>query len=184
MKENTVVDGLLFEKGKCYQAFCGMCGSKLCRMWGKLALVISYDDILDEEIEAFRDGRFSMKIKTFGSAAILMFCFDGRLVDASFDFVEDYLQMEVGCIEKSRKESLTIIVCESSIGEVCEWREVIFSEEVDTEWKRLREGLYEMYGTCYDPQEIKGVLTGIYDNHTIDEINELVGDKELVFELH
>ena len=177
------MNGLLFEMGKCYQEFRGMYGSRLCRMSGTLVLMISYDDILDEEIKAFKEDCFSVKIKTFGPAVILMFCFDGYLVDVPFDLIEDYLQLKDDDGECGRKESMIILVCESSTGEVCVLRNLSFPEEIHETWKALRKKFYEMYGDHYDSREIKRVLTEIYDNHTIDEINELVGDKELVFEL-
>ena len=73
------------EEGKKYPEFQKSYGSKLYEQDGHMFLVISYDDILDEEVESFRNAKFEVVFKTFGMVSLFTFKFGDYIVDAPFN---------------------------------------------------------------------------------------------------
>lgn len=163
-----------FEAGKHYQEFRGMNGAKLYEQDGRLFLVISYDDILDEEVDAFQNAPFEVVFKTFGLISLFTFRFREYIVDAPFNQF-----MNFGVVGRNGYIPMVIFVFESSSGAFIAKRESILPEEFGCKLLRLLNERYAEYAGKYNLGAFNRGMKEIYDNHAIDELYGLPGDREI-----
>lgn len=173
------MDFRIYEVGKCYQDFRVVNGSKLYEQDGRLFLVISYDDMLDYEVDAFRYAPFEVVFKTFGLISLFTFKFRDHIVDAPFNAFTQNRQYERSARERVQEIPLIIFICEFSTGEVLGKREVLLPEEFCIKWTRLLAERYEEYVEQYNFGAFNEGIKEIYDNHVIEALYELPGDKEI-----
>lgn len=166
------MDFRAFEIGKRYKVFKGMNGSKLYEADGCLFLVISYDDMQDEEANTFGNAAFEIVFKTFGMVSLFTFKFCEHIVDAPFDpFVGNMIWDE--------EVPLIVLVFESSSGELIVKRETVLPDGFCAGFKQLMAEWNTRYMETYRLGEFNQKIREIYDNHVIDEIYELPGEREL-----
>ncbi len=146
---------------------------------GRLFLVISYDDILDYEVDAFQHAPFEVVFKTFGLISLFTFKFRGHIVDAPFNPFTQNRRYEGAAHEKGQEIPLIIFICEFSSGEVLGKREEFLPEEFCVKWARLLAERYEKYIEQYNFWTFNEGIKEIYDNHVIEALYELPGDKEI-----
>lgn len=166
------MDFRMFETGKRYRQFLGMNGSKLFGQDGRLFLVISYDNLLDHEIDAFKHAPFEVVFKTFGLISLFTFKFRDHIVDAPFNQFSKYL-------EPGREIPIICFVFESSTGELIAKRENVLPKEFSVKFGRLLAERYTEYSDRYNIGAFNEGIKEIYDNHVIDQLYELPGDKEI-----
>ena len=169
-----------YQTGKYYRDFRGMNGSKLYEENGKLYLVISYDDILDEEIDAFWHGSLEVTFKTLGLVSIFTFKFAGRfIVDAPFNqFAKDDMFVKE-TYEDDGQISMDVLIFESSNGMFLGQRNCALPAEFSAKLAKLVESRYAEYAGKYNFQAFNQGIKSIYDNHIIEELYELPGDHEI-----
>ncbi len=173
------MDFRAYEVGKCYQDFRIINGSKLYEQDGRLFLVISYDDILDYEVDAFQNAQFEVVFKTFGLISLFTFKFREHIVDAPFNPFTQNRRYERVTHERRQEIPLIIFICEFSTGEVLGKREVVLPEEFCLKWARLLAERYEEYIEQYNFWTFNEGIKEIYDNHVIEALYELPGDREI-----
>lgn len=168
-----------FEIGKYYRDFKGMNGAKLYLQDGRLFLVISYDDMQDEEIKAFRQASFEVVFKTLGMISLFTFKFHEYIVDAPFNQFEENCRWNCDPSKEGVEIPLIIFAFESSTGELLVKREEVLTTEFCT---RFTEVVSEQRAECADRYNLKTFNAGIrkiYDNHIVEELYELPGDREI-----
>lgn len=167
------------ETGKRYREFRGRNGSGLCEQDGCLYLVISYDDIQDDEIDAFRNASCEVIFKTFGLGSLFTFKFSDHIVDAPFNQFSESRKGGAAVNGKAGKIPVVILAGESSTGEVIVKRETVLPQEFCREFDHVLAEQEEEYGEKYDLKLFNRGIRDIYDNHVIEEIYWLPGDREI-----
>lgn len=166
--------------GEFYDDFRNMNGSKLYEADGRLYLVISYDNVLDDEIEAFRKDSFEVTFKTFGLVSLFTFRFGGKyIVDAPFNQFSKEKIFNKEAYKCGLRIPITIFIFESSNGLLIAKRKCSFPQQFSVELSEIMEKRYLEYAGKYNFEAFNTGIKEIYDNHIIDELYELPGDREI-----
>lgn len=169
-----------YQIGKYYDDFRGMNGSKIYEKDGRLYLVISYDHVLDGELKAFRSAPFEVTFKTFGLVSLFAFQFDGEyIVDAPFNQFAKEKILNKELYRRGVQLPLTILVFESSNGRFLEKRKCSLPQTFSVQLAELMEERHTEYAGKYNFKAFNRGIREIYDNHVIDELYKLPGDKEI-----
>lgn len=167
------------ETGRYYREFRGMNGSKIYLRDGQLVLVISYDDILEEEVAAFRDEPVEVVFKTFGLLSLFTFKFREYIVEAPFNQFCEERRWENHGSGYPTEIPVAVLAFESSSGELVAKREVLLPREFCETFVVLMDERYEVYAKKYNVRAFREGMKEIYDNHVIEELYELPGDREI-----
>lgn len=166
------MDFQIFETGKRYRAFLGLNGAKLYEQDGNLFLVVSYDDVQDEEVDAFGHAPFELVFKTFGLISLFTFTFHDHIVDAPFNQFAKYM-------EPLTEITFICLVFEASTGELITRRKSALPKSFCASFAKLLSERYAEYSDRYNLEAFNEGIKEIYDNHVIDELYELPGDREI-----
>ena len=169
-----------YQIGKNYDDFRGLNGAKMYEGEGRLYLVISYDNVLEHEISAFRSASFEITFKTYGLVSLFAFKFGGKyIVDAPFNQFAKERILNKEAYKRGMELPLTIFVFESSNGRLIERRRSRLPQEFSVQLAELMEERHIKYAGKYNFDAFNRGIKEIYDNHIIDELYELPGDKEI-----
>lgn len=169
-----------YQVGNRYHEFRNMNGSRIYEAERHLYLVISYDNLLKEEIEAFCRAPFEVTFKSKGMASLFLFQFAGSyIVDAPFYLFGAVRKPQMGPHGWGLKDPLTILIFESSDGMLVAKRECRLPESF---WIQLDEWAETHYITHAGPDAIarfQQEIKEIYDNHVIEALYELDWEHEI-----
>ncbi len=169
-----------YQTGRYYHDFRGMNGSKLYEQDGRLYLVISYDAVQEDEIAAFRDAPIEITFKTYGLVSLFTFKFgEEHIVDAPFNQFAKEKILNPGDYRRGVPLPLTIFVFESSDGLLIGKRTCSLSQVFAVRLAELIEERYVKYAGKYDFETFNRGIKEIYDNHVIEELYQLPGDREI-----
>lgn len=169
-----------YQIGRVYDDFRGLNGAKMYEQDGRLYLVISYDHVLEYEVAAFRSASFQITFKTYGLVSLFAFKFGGEhIVDAPFNQFAKEKILNKEAYQRGMELLLTIFVFESSNGLLIEKRRCHLPQEFSVRLAELMEERHTEYADKYNFDAFNRGIKEIYDNHTIDELYELPGDKEI-----
>lgn len=164
------------KKGTVYQEFQHKYGARVYAEEGKLHLVILYDDVLDEELRIFSQKPFEVVLKTFGLVSIFTFKFGGEwIIDAPFNQFQQKGKLGTG----KTQIPIIIYICESNSGLLMEKRECFLTKEFSAQLTGLLEEHDHAYAEKYDLEEYNRGMRLVYDNHIIDELYKLTGDRQI-----
>lgn len=170
-----------YQVGKFYQDFRGLNGAKIYEQDGRLYLVISYDNVLDNEVAAFRSAPFEIAFKTYGLVSLFTFRFENEyIVDTPFNQFAKEKILNKEAYRQGMELPLTIFVFESSNGLLMEKRKCRLPQEFSRQLAELMEERHVEYAGKYNFEAFNRGIKEIYDNHVIDELYKLPGDREVV----
>lgn len=168
-----------FESGRCYRELQNLNGSRIYEQNGDLFLVIVYDDIQEDEADAFTNASFEVVFKTFGLISLFTFKFRDYIVDAPFNQFSGCLKSgQTGCKEESGIP-IVIFIGESSTGELITKREAMLPGEFCAGLEQVLAEQYTEYSKQYNLRTFNEGIREIYDNHVIEEVYHLPGDREI-----
>lgn len=168
-----------YQIGRAYGDFRGMNGSKIYEKDGQLYLVIAYDNVMDYEIAAFRSAPFEVTFKTFGLVSLFTFKFGECIVDAPFNQFAKGKILNKEAYKRGMELPLTVFVFESSNGLLIEKRKCSLPREFAIQLAELMEERHLEYDGKYNFEAFNRGIKEIYDNHIIDELYQLPGDREI-----
>ncbi len=170
----------MFEIGSYYKEAHRFYGSKLHITERGLRLLISYDDLTEEEVVNFCKADIGITFKMYELASIIVFRFQKYLEVLPFNLFDTVSTWRYWK-ENKDELSLEVVICDYATGEVCGKRVENIPFSSYEHWLQVLNQFYEQNISQYTEEVLESQLREIYDNYTIDEIYEMQANQQLTW---
>ncbi len=170
----------MFKIGSYYKEIQRFYGSKLHIAEQGLILLISYDDLTEEEVANFCKADIEITFKMFELISVFTFKFQETLELTPFNLF-DTVSTWRNWQENKNDLLVEVVICDCVTGVVCGKRVERIQFSYYEPWLRMLNHFYEQDRERYNRESFHAQLGEIYDNHTIDEIYEMQENQKFIF---